>query len=205
MNERSFFNKVFLCLSYMPTDKKTAILKSVLHLVNSVGFYHLNMKMIAAEAGVAAGTFYLYFKKKEDVINELYNLVVDEFNQAVLNAYQDDGDIKVIFTQMLEAAIQFYLQQKNYFSFIEQYTYAPFLFKENQEQNFVLLLPIYKMMRKGKKQRLIKDIPDAILLSIIHGSMNTMIKMHYAKKVSLNNAATRKKFYQACWEAVAVS
>ena len=36
-------------------DKKQAILKSVLKLVNREGFYHLNMKNIAKEAGIAAG------------------------------------------------------------------------------------------------------------------------------------------------------
>ncbi len=187
----------------MQSDKKTAILKSVLHLVNSVGFYHLNMKRIAAEAGVAVGTFYLYFKSKEEVINELYNLAVDEFNLAVLKEYDASGSLKEVFMNMLDTAVHFYLEHKDYFSFIEQYTYAPFLFKENQEQNFTLLLPIYKMMRQGKKKQLIKNLPDAILLSFIHGSMNTMIKMHFAKKVDLTKPAMRKKYYEACWDAVA--
>lgn len=189
----------------MAADKKTAILKSVLQLVNTVGFYHLNMKMIAKEAGVAAGTFYLYFKSKEDVINELYHMVVEEFNAAVLKVYEEKGELKEVFINMLDTAVKFYLHQKNYFSFIEQYTYAPFLFKENQEQNFTLLLPVYKMMRMGKKQKRIKSLPDAILLSIIHGAMNTMIKMHYAKKIDLTKTAMQKKFYEACWEAVAVT
>lgn len=188
----------------MPTDKKQLLLKSVLGLVNNVGFYHLNMKMIAQEAGVAAGTFYLYFKSKEDVINELYNMIVADFNNTVLKAYDENEPLKEVFIKMLATAVKFYLNHKSYFSFVEQYTYAPFLFKENQEQNFTLLLPIYKMMRTGKKQKMIKNLPDAILLSIIHGSMNTMIKMHFAKKTDLAKASVQNKFYEACWEAVAL-
>lgn len=187
-----------------PKDKKQLILKSVLKLVNKVGFYHLNMKMVAEEAGVAAGTFYLYFKSKEDVINELYKLIVAEFNSTVLEVYDEEGDIKNVFLKMLDKAVKFYLHHKDYFSFIEQYTYAPFLFKENQEQNFMLLLPIYKMMRAGKKQNQVKNLPDAILLSIIHGSMNTMIKMHFAKKIDLTKVSLQHKFYNACWECIAI-
>lgn len=187
-----------------PKDKKKIILKSVLKLVNKVGFYHLNMKMVAEEAGVAAGTFYLYFKSKEEVINELYKMIVDEFNKTVLEVYDEKSDLKKVFLLMLDKAVKFYLDHKNYFSFIEQYTYAPFLFKENQEQNFILLLPIYKMMRSGKKQKLIKNLPDAILLSIIHGSMNTMIKMHFAKKIDLTKTSLQNKFYEACWECVSI-
>ncbi len=75
-------------------DKKQAILKSVLKLVNREGFYHLNMKKIAQEAGVAAGTIYLYFKGKEDLINALYGMIVNEFNQKVLEGHSDDKSVR---------------------------------------------------------------------------------------------------------------
>ncbi|RQO32592.1 hypothetical protein DBR32_03075 [Taibaiella sp. KBW10] len=188
----------------MAQDKKQAILKGVLKLVNRVGFYHINMKMVAQEAGVAAGTIYLYFKGKEELINELYKMIVTEFNGNVLEAYDHDGPIRDSYNAMMTQAVVFYLNNKDYFSFVEQYTYAPFLFKEYQEQNFTLLLPIYKMMRAGKKQKLIKNLPDAVLLSMVHGPMNTMLKMHFAHKVDLTKTSMQKKFYDACWEAIAI-
>ena len=105
---------------------------------------------------------------------------------------------------MLDRAIDFYIKQPDNFSFIEQYTYAPFLFKENQDENFLLLLPIYKMMRIGKKQQVIRNIPDAILLALIHGPMNTIIKLHLAHKTDLNKKGAKQKFFEAAWEAIAV-
>ncbi len=186
-------------------DKKQAILKSVLRLVKRDGFYHLNMKKIAEEAGIAAGTIYLYFKGKEDVINALYKMIVTDFNQEVLDGYIESRSVKENFHDMLNNAIQFYLKERDYFSFIEQYTYAPFLFKENQDENFMLLLPIYKMMKEGKKQKVIKNLPDAILLSLIHGSMNTILKLHLAHKTDLNKKGIKQRFYEACWEAIAVA
>jgi AcrR family transcriptional regulator len=185
-------------------DKKQAILKSVLKLVNREGFYHLNMKNIAKEAGVAAGTIYLYFKGKEDLINALYGMIVREFNQSVLKVYDESKSVKDNFYDMLDKAIDFYLNAPDNFSFIEQYTYAPFLFKENQDENFLLLLPIYKLMRVGKKQSVIRNIPDAILLALIHGPMNTIIKLHLAHKTDLNKKGSKQKFFEAAWQAVAV-
>ena len=186
----------------MVADKKSAILKSVLKLVNRQGFYHLNMKNIAKEAGIAAGTIYLYFKSKEDLINALYGMISDEFNQAVLVSYVEEASIKDNFFKMLDAAVLFYMTNPDQFSFIEQYTYAPFLFKEHQDQNFSLLLPIYKMMAAGKQDGTIKDMDDAFLLSIIHGSLNTIIKLHLAKKTNLKLEAKRKEFYEAVWSAI---
>lgn len=183
-------------------SKKENILKSVLKLVNREGFYHLSMKKIAEEANVAAGTIYLYFKGKEELINALYNMIITDFNHAVLQGYSKHKTVKENFFDMISKAIEFYLVDTDQFSFIEQYTYAPFLFKENQEENFLLLLPIFKMMKAGKKQNLIKQIPDAILLSIIHGSMNTIIKLHLAKKIDLSKKGSKQKFYESVWQAI---
>lgn len=186
-------------------EKKQAILKSVLKLVNREGFYHLNMKNIAKEANVAAGTIYLYFKGKEDLINALYSMVVNEFNQYVLQGYSDEKTVKDNFYDMLNNAIKFYLTQPDNFSFIEQYTYAPFLFKENQNDNFLLLSPIYKMMNVGKREGVIRNIPDSVLLSLIHGPMNTIIKLHLAHKADLNKKGAIRKFCDAVWEAIVIN
>lgn len=183
-------------------DKKQAILESLLKLVNREGFYHLNMKNIAKEANIAAGTIYLYFKGKEELINALYRMIVTGFNQKVLEGYEEGRSVKDNFFDMLDRAIAFYLGAPDKFSFVEQYTYAPFLFKENRDENFLLLLPIYKMMKEGKKQKIVKNIPDAILLSMIHGPMNTMIKMHLAHKTDLNKKGAKQRFYDACWDAI---
>jgi len=185
-------------------DKKQAILQSVLKLVNREGFYHLNMKNIAREANIAAGTIYLYFKGKEDLINALYKMIVGTFNQRVLEGYKEGRSVKENFFEMLDNAVTFYLREPDNFSFIEQYTYAPFLFKENREENFLLLLPIYKMMKEGKRKKIVKNFPDAVLLSMIHGPMNTMIKMHLAHKTDLNKKGAKQKFYEASWEAISL-
>lgn len=162
------------------------------------------MKKIAKEAQVAAGTIYLYFKGKEELINALYAMIVSEFNILVLKGFDEQKPVKENFFQMMDLALNFYLDQPDNFSFIEQYTYAPFLFKENQDDNFLLLMPIYKMMRDGKKQKLIKNMPDAVLLSLVHGPLNTITKLHLAKKTDLTNKKAREKFYDCVWQAISV-
>jgi AcrR family transcriptional regulator len=185
-------------------NKKEAILKSVLKLVNREGFYHLNMKKIADEAGIAAGTVYLYFRGKEDLINALYKMIVTSFNQSVLKVYHIDLTVQDNFYSMIKQALKFYMDDPDYFSFVEQYTYAPFLFKNNQEENFLLLRPIYKLIREGKKQRLIKNLPDAYLLSLIHGPLNTIIKLHLAHKIDMNKKGAQQKFFDTVWKAIMV-
>lgn len=183
-------------------NKKELILRSVLKLVNKEGFYHLNMKKIAAESGVAAGTIYLYFQGKEEMINAIYEQVISEFNQQVLNAYQEDADFKSNFEALLTAATLFYIEHEDKFSFIEQFTFSPFLFKENKKQNFTILLPVYKLLDMGIKAGILKNKPLEILLAIIHGSMNTMIKLHYSNKYELKDEKNMKNYIDTIWECI---
>lgn len=185
-------------------DKKTAILKSVLKIVNREGFYHLNMKKIAEEANVAAGTIYIYFKGKEELINALYKMIIEQFNEQILEAYCLEKEPWDNFQDMFSTAIGFYVNQPDYFSFIEQYTYAPFLFKEIREENFQLLSPMYKIFKKGKEKNILKPIDDAYLISLIHGPLNTIIKLHLAKKIDLKIEENKQKFIDAVWTAIAL-
>jgi AcrR family transcriptional regulator len=184
--------------------RKEAILKSVLKLVNRAGFYHLNMKEIAREANVAAGTIYLHFKGKEDLINALYQMVVSEFNENVLHGYHADLPLKVNFFRMLGNAVDFFLEDTDRFSFIEQYTYSPFIFKESYEENFVILQPIYKMIKDAKKQKLIKDLPEPLLVSLIYGPVTMMLKLYLAHKTDLKKKSTKQKLIQACWASISL-
>lgn len=184
--------------------KRDAILRSVLKLVNRAGFYHLNMKTIAQEAGVAAGTIYVYFKGKEELINALYQMVISDFHEHVLQANVEGRTLQENFHDMLGNAVDFFLEDTDRFSFIEQYTYSPFLFKESHEVNYMILEPLYDMIREAKKQKLVKNLPEAILVSLIYGPVTMMLKLYLADKTDLDKKATKEKLLQACWQNIAL-
>lgn len=51
--------------------KRTALLDSAYELFTTMGFNHTTIRDIASKAGVAKGTFYLYFKDKTDIRDAL--------------------------------------------------------------------------------------------------------------------------------------
>lgn len=53
-------------------DKRQSILKGALKAFAKKGFYNTKVSEIAAEAGVADGTIYLYFKNKDDLLISLF-------------------------------------------------------------------------------------------------------------------------------------
>ncbi|RUT28661.1 TetR/AcrR family transcriptional regulator [Paenibacillus zeisoli] len=54
------------------TEKYELILEAALKVIAENGFHGSQISKIAKEAGVADGTIYLYFKKKEDILISLF-------------------------------------------------------------------------------------------------------------------------------------
>ena len=79
------------------TNRKKAALETRRHIVEAArrvfsrkGFAEATIRDIVTEAGTAAGTFYTYFKKKEDVVEELNR--TDFYNLAkTVNGMSDKG------------------------------------------------------------------------------------------------------------------
>lgn len=69
------------------SEKYNNILSSAGAVFAEFGFYKATISQIAAKAGVADGTLYLYFKNKEDILYQFINfktqIVFKEMNAAV--------------------------------------------------------------------------------------------------------------------------
>ena len=65
-------------------DKKQLILGTALKLFVENGFHGTATSKIAAEASVANGTLFNYFRTKEELILSLYHSVVNEMDNFIL-------------------------------------------------------------------------------------------------------------------------
>ena len=66
-------------------NKKDELLKAARYLFATQGVSHTPVSHIVNKAGVAQGTFYLYFASKEDVLNKIAEQVADELFQQVIS------------------------------------------------------------------------------------------------------------------------
>ena len=81
MNERSFMKKTTIAVAQkrladdarpMVVDKRDAILRAATQVFAQCGFFNAQVADVAKAAGVAAGTVYLYFRSKDDLLVSLY-------------------------------------------------------------------------------------------------------------------------------------
>jgi len=61
------------------TDKREAILRAAIKVFAGFGYFNSKVSDIAAEANVADGTVYLYFKSKEEILHSIFDRAMEEF------------------------------------------------------------------------------------------------------------------------------
>jgi TetR/AcrR family fatty acid metabolism transcriptional regulator len=74
------------------TDKRQLILDAATHVFAERGFFAAQVADIARRAGIAAGTVYLYFKSKDDILISLFDRTMQEAIREGKDALVDASD-----------------------------------------------------------------------------------------------------------------
>ena len=73
-------------------DKPQQIIEAAVRVFARKGYYNSRVSDIAREAGIAAGTIYLYFKTKDDILVTLFRDKMAEFVDSLRKAIAGEGD-----------------------------------------------------------------------------------------------------------------
>jgi TetR/AcrR family fatty acid metabolism transcriptional regulator len=73
-------------------DKPQQIVEAAVRVFARKGYYNSRVSDIAREAGIAAGTIYLYFKTKDDILVTLFRDKMADFVHTLLKAIAGEPD-----------------------------------------------------------------------------------------------------------------
>lgn len=77
------------------------ILETALHLFNEKGTEKITVRHIAAEMGISHGNLCYHFKKKEDIIYQLYLRLVGEMNLHVERSTRTEFNFEFLYSSVL--------------------------------------------------------------------------------------------------------
>ena len=186
-------------------DKRQAILTAAQTLLARYGFHGFSMKQLAREAGMAAGTLYLYFQDKETLISELHReIVVDlgrewfagqDTNKAPRDQYQDCW-LKLwdICTRNADRVMC-----KNQFDNLPPASHRALA--ENAQVGFQ---PLYALLRAARERKLLKPLSDEVLLSLSVETCLSLARKQIMGLIDLDEATCRQAA-AASWDAIAVN
>ena len=182
-------------------NKLAAIYKATLKTVLREGFSGLKMGSVAKEAGIATGTMYVYFESKEDLINELYLELKRHSAAKFMEGYNPEAPFMVNFERIWKNYLKTQLDQPEAAAFMEQYYRSPFLRQAVKEETDKLLSPIFELLEKGKKERLVKDIPTPLLAIQLSGAISEFVRWHESGQIAATKTEIDQVFKLA-WDSI---
>jgi AcrR family transcriptional regulator len=198
-NEHKF---IYICgLKPRDDNKIQQIFTATLKLVVRTGVAGITMRQIAKEAKMATGTLYIYFKDKDQLVNQLYASCRAASVNAYFEGYNDAKPFKDGFKIIWKNILNHRLENFDVSVFMEQCYHSPFISESTKEMSRQLIQPLYKLIDRGKEEKLLKDIDTIMLLIFMMGSITEVIKYinYHKKKITdemIKNAIT------ICWDGL---
>jgi TetR/AcrR family transcriptional regulator, fatty acid metabolism regulator protein len=159
-------------------DKYFAILEGALKVFAENGYHKSQVSRIAKEAGVADGTIYLYFKKKEDILTSLFQEKLGELVEKFNSGLSDQMTAKEALHKVCE--IHFSELEANinlaYVTQIELRQSDLGLRKEIGQALKRYIMFIENILEKGKKDGSFRsDFDVKLIRRLIFGGMDEVV------------------------------
>lgn len=185
--------------------KREAILEATLHLLASKGFHGLSIKQVADQAGVAAGTVYLYFVDRDDLIRQLYTSIIEKVGEQLFTRHDQQQPLFAQYRQFCVSFWNFFSQQPDVLLSKAQFDHLPpHVLTEKHECAKVILHPLMVFLERGRKESVLKDFPDEVLFSLAFESYFDLARKNMLGLVKIDDALL-DKIIIASWDAIAVT
>jgi AcrR family transcriptional regulator len=182
-------------------EKKAALLQATLTLVNEAGFQGASMARIAKEANVSPATIYLYFKNKQDLVNQLYLEVKSSFSDKAFKDMDENLAVKSRFEHIWYNIADFKFNQIEEALFLSQCDNTPIIDEDIRKEGLKHLQPLIDLWDQGKEEGVIKNISHYLMYAMTIYPMAFLMNKHVKIHCEMSELKLRDAF-NAAWDSI---
>ncbi len=198
MIERSF---IIQYMRYLDATKKEKIIFAAIQLINEIGLAETSMSKIAQKAGVAAGTIYVYFENKDDMLKKLFLTVKEEMQQKMFREIDGSLPTEVEYKLILKNYLDFAINNGDCFLFFEQYINSPLIEKLCGEELEITTKPLRDFFERGKDRGIFRPIDIDFLVTYTFAPLMQIAKKHFNGEFEFTEQNI-DEMIQMCWAAI---
>lgn len=146
-------------------EKQKRIKQAVMETILQEGFAGASISKIAKKAGVSPATVYIYYDNKEAMLRDIYLEYSEDSYLYLSECIEPEMSAADLIRTMMASYYRFIQENREVFSFIEQFTQCPALASRcSEERNMCRLLDaIDERKEKGE----IRDYSDRSIASVL--------------------------------------
>ncbi|MCM4166341.1 HTH-type transcriptional regulator BetI [Arenibacter antarcticus] len=184
-------------------EKRNALVKATISLVNNNGFHATPMSKIAKMANVSPATIYLYFDNKQDLVNKVYIEVKSAFTAYAFKNYSSDIPVIAGFELIWKRIADFKLKEMEEAMFLAQCDNTPMIDEAIRQEGLVHLQPLLDLWERGQNEGIIKPLSPYLLYAYTVNPLSFLMLMQQRGAFQLNNRHLEEA-YQAAWDSISI-
>jgi len=195
-------HSVFLTIMDNPPNKKIIILENTLELVREHGIHGFPISEVAKRGGIAVGTIYHYFEGKDQLIQELYQYVVDLIYQAAMKEDDPAKSFKERYFIFWTNLVNLYHAKPSILSFFELYNNSSFRSQDSEERKGKFYDWLFMFFDEGLKSGEIRPLDKEILAVLVLGNMHTSARVKMNRSLRSGKNLDLGEIAKVIWEGI---
>ncbi len=153
---------------------------------------------------MATGTVYLYFKDRDDLIEELHKEIVNELAQHLFIGLDNEASEFDRYRRICLNFWEFWLANPDILSSKAQFDHLPPDVRRNQiDESKSHVRPLFELFETGRDKGVLKDLTDDVLVTLAIDPFTALAYKHRIGLVQVDEACL-EAVIQACWDAISV-
>jgi AcrR family transcriptional regulator len=158
-------------------DKRNQLLDAALRLFVAHGVQQTTTAAIAAEAGMAAGTLFLYFPTKQDLVNQL-TLEIGRQQSEFINSLLDPArPARETFLTIWNGSLRWFLDHMDAYKFFEQVRAANLVDEATIRASEAFLSYYFLAIQKGLAEGCLKPVPVEMIGEMLHQGLVAVLNL----------------------------
>lgn len=182
-------------------DKRNALIKATIELVNNNGFHATPMSKIAKMANVSPATIYLYFENKQDLVNQTYIEVKAAYTDYAFETFDVTMDVETGFELIWKRIADFKLKECENAMFLAQCDNTPMIDEVSRQEGIKHLQPLLDLWKRGKDEGIIKPISDYLLYAYSINPLSFLMVIQKRGAFQLDTTHLEEA-YQSAWSSI---
>ncbi|MCW8915664.1 MAG: TetR/AcrR family transcriptional regulator [Magnetovibrio sp.] len=159
-------------------DLKAKVLQTTLKLFSQQGYFNTSLQDIRKSCGVSIGAIYHHFENKEALAKALFETLLDEMNQVIMEAMDPHDSCRAQSHAVAEALFQLTLDEPQKMQFIlmaQHREYLPDAAPICSSRPFQSMKDI---VEQGMRKKEIRSLDDWVAASTMFGGALRLMNLH---------------------------
>jgi len=183
-------------------EKREKLLSSALKLFVKNGVMNTSTAEIAKEAGIAAGTLFLYFPTKQELLNELVLKIGKEQSDHINQLLKPSLSARETFFTIWHGTVTWFLENMEAYQYIQQVRDSGMISESAVQESNKFFGYYYNAIQKGFQEGSIKDYPLGLIGDFLYQDIVAVINHISRQPEPSEREETIRQGFEIYWDGI---